>query len=254
MVGSAVESDPELVGQAEAAVREGEGGVQFQTAPSDDLPYRDEVFDIVVGQIGLATGGDPEAAVSELVRVTKPGGFVVLVQLVWKAPVPEDRQSVLSAHLGARPRMVVEWKRILRECGVLEVHVEDWSDGGTAFRPKVAKPFPDFAELFTVWERFAILRRAWGRWGWRGVRAAVARESEVHRLLTNERILGLNLMRGRKEGAPAHPVGTQDEMQGPGPEPATSHDESREVSPSESSDETLGLPLFGTKEESGNNE
>ena len=77
------------------------------------------------------------------------------------------------------------------------------SDEETSFRPAVVKPFPDFAELFSLGERMAILRRAWQRWGWRGVSTAIARENEVHKLLTNERILGLDLLRGRKAGGVA---------------------------------------------------
>lgn len=206
--GSGVELDPMMVEVADEWSREtGAGGlIQFQTGRSDSLPYRDEIFDIAIGEIGLANHCPPGEAVRELVRVTKPGGFVVLVQLVWKAPVDEPRRSVLAEHLGATPMMVVEWKRLLKEAGVSDIHVEDWSDEETSFRPTVVKPFPDFAELFGLMERMAILRRAWGRWGWRGVSTAIARESEVHKLLTNERILGLDLIRGRKAGAPEEPV------------------------------------------------
>ena len=198
--GSGVDVDPTMIEQAEARSRD-EGiadRLQFQTGRSDALPYRDEIFDATVGEIGLSNHCEPAAAISELVRVTKPGGVVVLVQLVWKAPVDEQRRVVLADHLGARPLMVVEWKRLLRESGISTVHTEDWSDEETAFRPTVAKPFPDFAELFSVGEKIGILRRAWTRWGWRGVRTVLEREREVHRLLTRERILGLDLLKGRK--------------------------------------------------------
>ena len=195
-----VEHDPRMVEQAERWARdEGlSGQLQFQAGRSDRLPYRDAIFDIVIGEIGLANHCEPADAVRELVRVTRPGGAVILVQLVWKAPVDELRQRVLSEHLGARPLMVVEWKRLLREAGVEELHTENWSDEETSFRGGVVKPFPDFAELFSLPEKLGVLRRAWRRWGWRGVRAVLARETEVHRLLTAERILGLDLLRGRK--------------------------------------------------------
>ena len=43
-----------------------------------------------------------------------------------------------------------------------------------------------------------ILHRAFQRWGWRGVRGAVVREQEVHRLLTRQRVLGLSLIWGTR--------------------------------------------------------
>lgn len=248
VTGSGVERDPSMVDVAESWSRELRAGdrLQFQTGTSDTLPYRDEIFDIAIGEIGLSSHCSPSDAVSELVRVTKPGGFVVLVQLVWKAPVDEPRRAVLSEHLGARPLMVVEWRRLLREAGVEDIHVEDWSDEETAFRPAVAKPFPDFAELFTLGERLSILRRAWKIWGWRGVSSAIARENEVHKLLTGERILGLDLLRGRKVGGEA-PTRSASEAAEVATKPA------REAPPvavpredeGARSDDTAGLPLFG---------
>jgi SAM-dependent methyltransferase len=263
--GSGVEVDIEMVEEAEHWTRElGAGGrLQFQSGRSDRLPYRDEIFDVAIGEIGLSNHCEPDDAVRELVRVTKPGGFIVLVQLVWKAPVDEARRAILSAHLGARPLMVVEWKRLLREAGVTEVHVEDWSDEKTSFRSSVVKPFPDFAELFSLAERLTIMRRAWRRWGWRGVSSALARESEVHRLLTNERILGLDLLRGRKAGgaavakasAPHASRETRAEADEESmvassvaalPHPADpSHRERDEGAQTPEDDDTAGLPLFG---------
>lgn len=202
--GSGVDPDGWQIERAEDRARTGElsDRLHFQEAPLDALPYRDEIFDVVLGELGLAGHAEPEAVLDEMVRVTKPGGRLALIQLVWKAPVDPERREVLSDHLGARPLMLMEWKRLLRDAGVRGLHTEDWSDEDTAFRPTVTKPFPDFAELFSLGEKLAILRRAWSRWGWKGVRTVVSREMEVHRLLTRERILGLDLVLGRKEEAP----------------------------------------------------
>ncbi len=256
--GSGVDVDPTMIEQAEARSRE-EGiadRLQFQTGRSDALPYRDEIFDATVGEIGLSNHCEPAAAISELVRVTKPGGVVALVQLVWKAPVDEQRRVVLADHLGARPLMVVEWKRLLRESGISTVHTEDWSDEETAFRPTVAKPFPDFAELFSVGEKIGILRRAWTRWGWRGVRTVLEREREVHRLLTRERILGLDLLKGRKGEAAEDSVARAEAESAPPDhesqtETATVGEETVTVPEAARDDEreetdTAGLPLFGS--------
>ena len=248
--GAGVEANPALVEQAEARSRD--MGVadrlQFQTGRPDALPYRDGIFDIVVGEIGLTGHCEPADAVRELVRVVKPGGSVVLVQHVWKAPVDADRQRVLAEHLGARPQMLVEWRRLLREAGVEDVHTENWSDEETSFRPALAKPFPDFAELFTLPEKIGILRRAWRQWGWRGVRTVLARERAVHRLLTRERILGLDLLKGRKSVLPEmerdsgqhHPSSSRVDREAPA-EPRQPG-----VVPADDPEdlETEGLPLF----------
>lgn len=276
--GSGVEADPAAVERAESRVR-GEGladRLQFQQGSPENLPYRDEIFDVVVGEMGMTAGADPERAIHELVRVAKPGGSVVLIQLVWKAPVDRRRQDVLSAHLGARPLMLVQLKRILRSVGVRDLHTEDWSDEETAFRRRVTKPFPDFTELFSLPEKLGILRRAWKRWGWRGLKVAVLRERQVHRLLTRERIIGLDLLLGTKAGRPEKDAGDgtrrrrgrgegdRAPLPDGGPpgasrgtdEPDTGEedpdpeeeDEEETTEERESHEDTAGLPLFGDGE------
>lgn len=227
VVGTGVDADPLLIERAEGFARESDltGRISFQVATPDDLPFRDRSFDLVVGELGMAARVDHVTAVQELVRVLRPGGQIVLIHLVWKAPVEEARKEVLRAHLGVRPIMLVELRRIVMEAGISGIHTEDWTDERTAFRQKIRKPFPDFAELFSLREKFGILRRAWKRWGWKGVQTVFRREADVHRLLTKERILGLNLLKGRKR---------EPSLEREGPREGGEGDESQ----------TAGLPLF----------
>lgn len=195
-----IDPDSALVAEAERRARnaELEARVSFDTAALDDLPFRDGIFDVAIGELGLAASADPARAVSELARVTKPMGCVVLVQLIWTGNVDPARREVLVAHLGARPMILVEWKQLLRDAGVVDLTVEDWSDAPSPFRPSAGGPFPDFAEIFTFREKVGILWRALKRWGWRGVRGALVREREIHRLLTRERVLGLTMIKGTR--------------------------------------------------------
>jgi SAM-dependent methyltransferase len=195
-----VDPDERLVREAEERARAAgvEGRVSFETARLDDLPYRDGIFDVAIGELGLGATTDPARAVSELARVTRPFGCVVLVQPTWTGNVDPARREVLVAHLGARPMILVEWKQLLRDAGVVELAVEDWSDAPSPFRPAAGGPFPDFSEIFTTREKLGILRRALQRWGWRGVKGALVREREIHRLLTRERVLGLSMIKGTR--------------------------------------------------------
>ena len=75
--------------------------------------------------------------------------------------------------------------------------------------------------------------------------AAMAREREVHKVLTRERILGLDLVKGVKAGtAPGatFPASTDTERPASaGPETPTTEEE--DGSPEE--EQVTGLPLFG---------
>jgi SAM-dependent methyltransferase len=195
-----LDPDELLVGEAEERARERgiSERVHFQSSPLDDLPYKDGIFDLAIGEVALASLVDPARAVRELARVTRPMGAVARGQLNRTGNVPDDEREALVQHLGARPLLLVEWKQLLRAAGVVDLHVEDWSDYAAPFRPAVAGPFHDLANLFTFRQKLAILRRALRRWGWRGVRGAVVRETEIHRLLTQQRVLGLSLIWGTR--------------------------------------------------------
>ena len=275
--GFGVDITPDLVEQA-AKHGLGEGiteKIQFQSGPSSGLPYRDEIFDITIGEVGLANHCEPAEAIAELVRVTKPNGFVVLVQLVWKGPVHEPRRSVLADYLGATPLMAVEWIKLLRESGIENLHVEDWSTERMMSRSTPSEPFPDLLRTFSFREKLEILRRTWQRWGWKGVRTGIMKGREIHRLLTRERILGLELLKGCKAGVPVRvapesvataelglPLNLTPENEEPdsdklkvilaAPTPKPEEDGDRDhVAADDGRPDTSGLPLFRPEEEQG---
>jgi SAM-dependent methyltransferase len=194
-----LEADPRLVEDAEARVR-GAGlqdQVHMQASPFDDLPYRDGIFDVAIGEVALAALSEPARAVRELARVTKTRGSVVLVELIWTGHLVRERRDSLVEHLGAQPLMLMEWKQLLRDAGVVDLHVEDWSDAPTPFRPMPSQALQGFADIFTLRQKIEIIRRALQRWGWRGMRGAMLREREVHDLL-RQRVLGLSMIHGTK--------------------------------------------------------
>jgi SAM-dependent methyltransferase len=193
---SGVDPDPERVEAADARARErAERGerlpLAFQQAPFEDLPHETAVFDAVVSEPGLAAAIDPARAVSELARVTKPMGPVVLLQLTWSSELSTEARGLLVERLGVRPRLVVEWKQMLRDAGVVDLQVQDWTDAG-------GDTAPDEAPQLTWQQKAQIVARAWRRWGWRGARAALEREESLLRELSRERAIGFQVIRGVK--------------------------------------------------------
>jgi SAM-dependent methyltransferase len=197
-----VDPDPLAVAAAERRTREAGLPAHYQSAPPHDLPFQDGVFDLAIGELGLAGFADPVRAVAELARVTRPLGHVVVVALIWTGHVEEGRRSILIQHLGASPLLLVEWKQALRDASVVDLHVEDWSDQAFPFLVR-GRTLTGSPGLFALPDRLAILRRAWRRWGWRGLRGALKREYEIRTLLGPERTVGVTLIEGTKADAVA---------------------------------------------------
>jgi SAM-dependent methyltransferase len=170
--------------------------IQYEQAPLDDLPHETGVFDIAIGDPALSAAASPERAVSELARVTKPMGTVVLLQPTWSSEVPEQEREPIVERLGLRPHLLMEWKQMLRDAGVVEIHVQDWTSGPPGGRGTGAgTPRPP---VLTWRQKMQIVGRAWRRRGWREARGAVARETTLIRELSRERTIGFQLIKGVK--------------------------------------------------------
>jgi SAM-dependent methyltransferase len=192
-----VDPDPGRIARAEArrGASSSGGRLTYEVGRLDDLPHETAVFDASVGETAVAAAADPARALEELVRVTKPLGHVVLLLPTWTSEIAEEHREALVERLGLRPHLLVEWKQMLREAGLVDITVQDWSDGGPAARG----PTPREAMPALTWRQKAhIAGRAWRRRGWRAARGAVRREMELLDELSRDRALGFQLLTGVK--------------------------------------------------------
>jgi len=201
-----VDPDGEAIERAEVRARGVVGPrgvpvhVAYQQAALDDLPHENSVFDAAIGEPAIAAARDPARAVAELLRVTKPMGSVVLLQLTWGSELSADDRELLVERLGLRPHLLVEWKRMLRDAGAVDVQVQDWTSGepGGPSTVGAARDAADAAHL-TWQQKVQIVTRSWRKWGgWRAARAAVEREMALLRDLSDERAIGFQLIKGVK--------------------------------------------------------
>ncbi len=194
--------DPDAQRLNDATVRvqmaSGKGAVTFQLSALDDLPFDDAVFDGAIGEPVLAAAADPARAVAELARVVKPYAPVVLCLLTWNAEFDEDDRAAVVERVGIGLRHLMEWKQMMREAGLVDIEVQDWTDRGTRGRV-------DAVPAFTLREKLQIASRAWRRWGWRAARGAVEKETQLLHDLSQERAVGFHVVRGVKWPHPVSP-------------------------------------------------
>ena len=196
-----VDPSAERIGRAEARRRAMPipPPLNYQQGPLDDLPHENEVFHGSIGEPVLAAADDPARAVAELVRVTKPMGPVVLLQPTWSSDIAMGARELLVERLGLRPHLLVEWKQMLREAGVVDIQVQDWTSGGPGASATRGPGNRASLETRLTWrQKMQIAGRAWRRWGWREARGAVERETTLLRELSRERSIGFQLIKGVK--------------------------------------------------------
>lgn len=137
-------------------------------APAEKLPFEDGEFDIVTCRQGVQFMDLPQA-VSEMVRVVRPGGRVVVVNLCAYGPADrEEYFEILRLRNPVRRHFFLpgDLENVLRDAGCDEVEVRNhisaedvdvWSDNGAieedrreAIREVYRKASPDFHALHAV--------------------------------------------------------------------------------------------------------
>ena len=192
----AVDEDEERVERAERRRRASRnpGPVVVERAPLGDLPHENAVFDAVIAEPPLLSSRDVGRAMREAARVLKPLGTLVLLQPTWTSEIGESTRELLVQRLGLRPLFVVELKQLMREAGIVEIQVQDWSEGGGS---RATGSQPIVSPRLSLPQKMHIVGRAWRR-GWREARSALERETQLLADLSRERALGFHLMSGVK--------------------------------------------------------
>jgi SAM-dependent methyltransferase len=191
-----LDPDEARISRAEARARAAAGvAPSYEVSPLDDLPHENAVFDAAIGEPSLAGARSPARAVAELARVTRPRGHVVLLVPTWSADVSARDREPLVERLGLRPFLLVEWKQMVRDAGVVEVVVQDWSDGGPAAR---SRGHQLVLPQLTWRQKAHIAFRALHRRGLAAARMSVHREAELLQQVARERALGFHLISGVK--------------------------------------------------------
>jgi ubiquinone/menaquinone biosynthesis C-methylase UbiE len=106
--GSVTYTDP-AAGMVKTAREEGQRrgltNIQFHQAGAEQLPFRDDWFDVAVGRLSVMFFPDPAAGLREILRVVKPGGRVSF--LVWAAkeanPFFSSVTDVLDRFVSSQP-------------------------------------------------------------------------------------------------------------------------------------------------------
>lgn len=109
----------------ERAKRKGaENKVEFRVADAQNLPFEEALFDAVIGESVTAFPEDKQKAVSEYVRVTKPGGYVGLNEATWVKTPPPELVTYLSRVMAKAEFLTSDgWKELLESAGLRDIEV-----------------------------------------------------------------------------------------------------------------------------------
>ena len=122
-------SEKMIARSKERAEREGvKGKVEFQVADAQNLPFEDDLFDIVISESATAFAEHKQSAINQYVRVIKPGGYVALNETTWiKTQPPVELVEYLYHTVGGfKPETVDGWRELLERSGLNDIQVKTY--------------------------------------------------------------------------------------------------------------------------------
>jgi len=97
--GSAVGVDivPEMIARAESNLQKMDlENVSFQQTSGENLPFADDTFDVVISNGAINLIPDKEAALSEIIRVLKPAGRLMVADQIAISRIQKDINARLA--------------------------------------------------------------------------------------------------------------------------------------------------------------
>ena len=172
-----VDLTPAMIGEAERrAGEEGVGNVSFQTGDATALEFADSSFDGAITRLSLHHVPAPARVVAEMARVVRPGGWVVLSDIVadedgeanaWREEIERLRDpSHWACHTPDRLRRMGAAAGLSVDCEELvpvDIDFDDWLARGSG-GPEVAELIARLlADQPAAAESFRVIGDAPGR-------------------------------------------------------------------------------------------
>jgi arsenite methyltransferase len=131
-----VDMTPDMIERArENARTAGIGNAEFRLGEIERLPVADASVDLVISNCVINLSPDKPAVFAEALRVLKPGGRMVVSDLVLTQPLPDDVRHSVEAYVGcvAGASLQADYLAMIGEAGFRDVEVlEERSYGDAA--------------------------------------------------------------------------------------------------------------------------
>ena len=121
-----VDMTPAMIDRARAAAAQGGyGNVEFRLGEIEHLPVADASVDLVISNCVINLSPEKRQVFREALRVLRPGGRLVVSDLVWIRPMPESIRGRVDALVGcvAGASLEEEYLALMRGAGFESVEV-----------------------------------------------------------------------------------------------------------------------------------
>ena len=123
-----VDMTPEMIKKAkENAQKNGYTNVEFRHGDIEDLPVTDNSVDVIISNCVINLSPDKKQVFQEAFRVLKPGGRIIVSDIVLLKKLPDFIKDSVEAYVGciAGASLKNEYLKFIKEAGFKEITVTD---------------------------------------------------------------------------------------------------------------------------------
>ncbi|MFX1255895.1 MAG: class I SAM-dependent methyltransferase [Promethearchaeota archaeon] len=141
-----------------------EDNVEFRIADAQELPFDDNVFDVVITESVIAMVEDKQRAISECMRVIKPGGYVGLNEttLLKASPPTEIVEFMANSTPGAHVESLnaEDWEELLAGPGLRDIIVKTYEVKARSEGSSMLKRYGLKHMVKTIFRMLALYKRS----------------------------------------------------------------------------------------------
>ena len=147
------------------------GQVRFVTGDSQDLPFPDNTFDVVINECAVGIPDDSQKVLNEMLRVVKPQGAVAIHESTWRKKLNECEKQEIAERYGTTPLEFGEWTEMLHKAGTINIvsEFDEWSEPQMFWKIRKDRDVKHWFFTMTIWEKLVTMRRIHSKYGIKGV-------------------------------------------------------------------------------------
>jgi ubiquinone/menaquinone biosynthesis C-methylase UbiE len=173
--------------------------VKFVLGDSQNLPFNDNTFDVVINECAVGIPDDSQKVINEMLRVVKPNGAVAIHESTWKKPLTEKEKNEILERYGTTPMELTEWKEMLEIAGAssLVFEFEQWSKPEMFWNIRKDRKVKNYKSVMSIREKIITASRVFKIYGLKGVIKVFENEKYFFRTVLRGE-LGYALFKGVK--------------------------------------------------------
>ncbi len=196
-----IDISEEMVNTASLKAREEgvESLARFRIGDSQNLPFEDNTFDVVINECAVGIPDDSQKVLDEMIRVVKPGGKILIHESTWRKKLRDDEKDEISERYGTTPLELDQWINMLKKAGAKKIIYEfdEWSRLEMFWKIRKDRDVKHWFFTMSIMEKLKTMKRIFSKYGCKGILTAVKNEKIFYKTILQGK-LGYALFKGEK--------------------------------------------------------